>query len=127
MMIKFASRRDPRCRALAVNGAEYVEGIWVAIIGFASVVIGAAISEVRHWRKDRAVLRREKQQKKRLDELLAEPGYEFRRLKTLMHAIAADENTTVRLLIEIDARPSTDGQPLWKKASKKPDQVNQVE
>jgi hypothetical protein len=100
--------------------ASMSEGIWVAIIGFASVVIGAAISEVRHWRKDRAVLRRENQQKKTLDDLLAEPGYDFRKLKTLMLAIAADENTTVRLLFDIDARPSMDGQPLWKKESKKP-------
>ena len=66
------------------------DGIVIAIIGLVSVVIGAAISEARHWLKDRAMLRRENQQKKRLDELLAEPGYEFRKLNTLMLAIASE-------------------------------------
>lgn len=90
------------------------EGIWIAIIGLLGVIVGAIASEARHWRKDRAIQRRENRQKKLLRKLLRDPDHEFRRLSTLMHTIAADEDTTKRLLIEIGARASTEGQPIWK-------------
>ena len=88
--------------------------IWAAIIGLVGVVLGSAVSEARHWRKDRAVRRLEDTQKSRLREMLEDPEHEFRKLSTLAHTIGADEVHTKRLLIELGARASTDGQPLWK-------------
>ena len=63
------------------------EGIWVAIIGLVGVIVGAIASEGRHWVKDRAIQRRENRQKEMLRELLRDPGYELRKLSTLMHTI----------------------------------------
>jgi hypothetical protein len=45
--------------------------------------------------------------------MLKEQKYLWRTLDTLMHVIGADEKTTKRLLLEIGARASENGQPLW--------------
>ena len=57
----------------------------------------------------------DRQRKARLKEMLSDERFEFRKLSTLMEAVAADEATTKRLLIEIGARPSEPPNPrnLW--------------
>lgn len=45
--------------------------------------------------------------------MLRSPKYQWRKLETLKHVIGADEETTKRLLLEVGARASEDGQPLW--------------
>ena len=46
--------------------------------------------------------------------MLEDPKYDgWRSLRVLTNAIGADEETTKRLLLEIGARGSTDGKPLW--------------
>jgi hypothetical protein len=52
--------------------------------------------------------------------MLQNPDYDWRKLDTLMHVIGADEQTTKRLLLEIGARASEDGQPLWGLISRNP-------
>jgi hypothetical protein len=45
--------------------------------------------------------------------MLKHPKYPWRQHDTLMHVIGADDETTKRLLLEVGARGSEDGQPLW--------------
>ncbi len=45
--------------------------------------------------------------------MLRAPHYQWRKLETLKHVIGADEATTKNLLLQIGARASEDGQPLW--------------
>ena len=48
-----------------------------------------------------------------LTEMLNHPKWTWRELATLQHVIGADEETTKRLLLELGARASEDGKPLW--------------
>lgn len=45
--------------------------------------------------------------------MLRNPKYQWRKLETLMHVIGSDEETTKRLLLQVGARASEDGKPLW--------------
>ncbi len=52
--------------------------------------------------------------------MLKDKSHEWRRLSTLMNVIGADEETAKRLLIEIGARASENGQPVWALIENKP-------
>jgi hypothetical protein len=93
------------------------ESITIALIGVAGAVIGSlatiAGNAVLHCLKERAAAKRDEPRKDLLREMLKNPDYQWRRLDTLMHVIGADEKTTKNLLLQIGARASEDGQPLW--------------
>ena len=93
------------------------ESVVIALIGVAGAVIGSiatiAVSLLTHCLRARAASKREKPQRDLLLEMLMHPNYQWRKLDTLMHVIGADQTTTKRLLLEVGARASEDGQPLW--------------
>jgi len=90
-----------------------------AIIGLVGVVVGSVLTIigniVLHSLKQRAEAGKYAPHKKLLIEMLEDERFpnKWRKLDTLMHVIGADEETTKRLLLEIDARASEDGQALW--------------
>lgn len=93
------------------------ESIVIALIGVSGAVIGSvatvAVQWLSHHLQERAAEKRDKPIKNILLNMLKSPKYEWRKLETLMHVIGADEQTTKRLLLEIGARASEDGKPLW--------------
>ena len=52
--------------------------------------------------------------------MLGHNDYTWRKLDTLMHVIGADEEKAKRLLLELGARASEDGQSLWALKSRAP-------
>jgi hypothetical protein len=93
------------------------EPVVIALIGVGGAAIGSiatiAGSVVLHCLTARAAAKRENPQRDLLRQMLKHPDYTWRRLHTLMHVIGSDEQTTKRLLLQIGARASEDGQPLW--------------
>ena len=93
------------------------EATTIALIGLGGVVIGAffqiCANVVAHQLQQRAKDQMDKPRKDLLLSLLKNPKYTWRRFDTLMHVIGADEETTKRLLLEVGARGSEDGQNLW--------------
>ena len=93
------------------------EHVIIALIGITGAVIGSVATiignVVLHFLKERTDAQREKPQRAILAEMLKHPDHQWRKLDTLMHVIGADEQTAKRLLLEIGARASEDGQPLW--------------
>ncbi|HZE59406.1 MAG TPA: hypothetical protein VE085_02515 [Burkholderiales bacterium] len=89
----------------------------IALIGLTGAVIGSLATVVGnialHCLKERSESKREKPQRDLLLAMLKSPDYQWRRLDTLMHVIGTEEQTTKRLLLEVGARASEDGQPLW--------------
>ena len=92
-------------------------GVIGAIIGSVSTLIGQYLI---HYLKERTEKKREKPRRELLKIMLEDDRFEWRNLSTLQHVIGADEETTKRLLLEIEARASEDGKPLWALISKKP-------
>ena len=45
--------------------------------------------------------------------MLRSPNHQWRKFETLRHVIGSDEETTKKLLLEVGARASEDGQALW--------------
>lgn len=93
------------------------ESIVIALIGTAGAVIGSigtiAVQLLSHFLQERVVVKRDKLRKDLLLRMLQSSKYQWRKLETLMHVIGADEETTKRLLLEVGARASEDGQVLW--------------
>lgn len=93
------------------------ESIVIALIGVAGAVIGSiatvAVQWLSHHLQESAAAKRGKPRKDLLLEMLRSPKYQWRKLETLMHVIGSDEETTKRLLLEVGARASEDGRPLW--------------
>lgn len=58
--------------------------------------------------------------KKLLRRMLEDERFRWRNLSTLQHVIGADEDTTKRLLLEIEARASEDGSDVWGLISRNP-------
>jgi hypothetical protein len=89
----------------------------IALIGLAGVVIGSVATVsgniALHCLNERSASKREKPQRDLLLAMLRSHDYQWRRLDTLMHVIGTDEPTAKRLLLEVGARASEDGQPLW--------------
>lgn len=100
------------------------EGTVIALIGVAGAVIGSIATMAGNvllpWLRERSDARKDEPRKKLLKEMLNHPEHSWRQLDTLMHVIGADEETTKRLLLQIDARASEDGQPLWGFISRNP-------
>lgn len=93
------------------------ESIVIALIGVAGAVVGSiatvAVQWLSHYLQEKAAAKRENPRKDLLLKMLRSPKYQWRKLEMLMHVIGADEETTKRLLLEVGARASEDGQPLW--------------
>ncbi|WP_163379574.1 hypothetical protein [Cyclobacterium sp. SYSU L10401] len=100
------------------------DAIWIAFIGFSGAVIGSlatlAGTWLGHYLKQKTETKKDQPRKDLLLNLLNDKAHEWRELNTLQHVIGADEATTKRLLIEIGARASEDGKPIWALISRKP-------
>jgi hypothetical protein len=93
------------------------ESIVIALIGVTGAVIGSiatvAVQWLSHHLQEKAVAKRDEPRRDLLLQMLHSQKYQWRKLETLMHVIGSDEETTKRLLLEVGARASEDGQPLW--------------
>jgi hypothetical protein len=91
--------------------------ILIALIALTGAVIGSVATVAGnialHCLKERSDTKREKPQRELLLAMLKNPDHQWRKLDTLMHVIGTDEQTAKRLLLEVGARASEDGQPLW--------------
>ena len=92
---------------------------FTAIIGLIGVVVGSILTIIgniiTHCLKERSAAKKDKSTKDLLRKMLEDPGYpdHWRRLETLIHVVGADENNAKRLLLDIGARASEDGQAKW--------------
>lgn len=93
------------------------ESIVIALIGVSGAVIGSvatvAVQWLSHCLNESAIRKRDKPRKDLLLKMLKSSKFRWRNFETLMHVIGADEETTKRLLLEVGARASEDGKPLW--------------
>ena len=100
------------------------ENILIALIGVSGAIIGSLATMASQWLRDwlerRAAARRDTPRKQLLKAMLDHPQYAWRELSTLQHVIGADTATTQRLLLELGARASEDGRPLWGLISRNP-------
>lgn len=92
---------------------------WVSVVGFIGVIVGAFIAVagnfLLHWFQDKPRRELDERRKKLLEKMLRDPRFEerWRRITTLSRVVGADEETTKRLLIEIEARGSEKDDGLW--------------
>ena len=92
---------------------------FTAIIGLIGVIVGSILTIlgniITHYLKQRAEAKHDEPRRKLLTQMLEDDRFvdRWRKLDTLMHVIGADESTTKRLLLELGARGSEDGQELW--------------
>lgn len=92
---------------------------WIAVVGLVGVIIGAFITVIGnillHWLKDKPRRELDEKRKKILKEMLNDSRFKehWRNMTTLSRVIGADEETTKRLLIEINARGSEKDNGLW--------------
>jgi len=111
---------DETATAIARKVVEDTQ-YFTAIIGLIGVVIGSLLTIlgniVLHCLRERANSRKDAPRKKLLIKMLEDdsPPHpdRWRKFDTLMHVIGADEETAKRLLLEVGARASEDGQPKW--------------
>ncbi|SEI89019.1 hypothetical protein SAMN05192553_101719 [Cyclobacterium xiamenense] len=100
------------------------ENVWIAFIGFSGAIIGSlatlAGTWLSHYLQQQAAAEKERARKDLLLALLNDDAHDWRELETLQHVIGADEATTKRLLIDIGARASENGKPIWALISKQP-------
>ena len=100
------------------------EKIIIALIGFGGVVVGAVLSVAGqfalHWFQERSRRRADDKRKKLLNMMLKETPNTWRSFDVLKHVVGADDEATKRLLLEIGARGSEDGQNLWGLLSRNP-------
>ena len=93
------------------------ESIVIALIGVSGAVIGSvatvSVQWLSHYLHECATKKRDKPRKNLLLKMLKSPKHQWRKLETLMHVIGSDEETAKRLLLEVGARASEDGKPLW--------------
>jgi len=88
--------------------------IVVALIGMGGVIAGSFLASVwQYWFQERPRQKADKERKKLLVRMLEDSRFTWRKLETLKHVIGADDETTKRLLLEVGARASEDGEPLW--------------
>lgn len=83
------------------------DSVLIALIGVGGAVIGSiatvAAGLASHWWQSRAAKERDKPRRKLLLSMLRNPDHRWRNFDTLRHVVGADEDTTVRLLLELDA------------------------
>jgi len=93
------------------------ESVTIALIGVAGAVVGSIATLAGnfglHWLKEKSKTNKEKPARELLKEMLNHKEHKWRKLQTLMHVIGANEEATKRLLLEVGARASEDGQHLW--------------
>ncbi len=98
--------------------------IIVALAGFIGTVFGAITAVSGHAFKRRlqgiSSTQADRPRKALLRRMLQHKDHQWRQLRTLSSVIGADEETTKRLLLEIGARASEDGRPLWALIKNKP-------
>jgi len=111
---------DETATAIASKVVEDIR-YFTAIVGLIGVIIGSVLTIlgniIIHCLRERASTRKDAPRKKLLVEMLEDdsPPHSdrWRKFDTLMHVIGANEDTTKRLLLEVGARASEDGQPKW--------------
>jgi len=92
---------------------------WVAMIGLLGGIAGAVLTIIGqiilHWFQDRSQRTLDNARKKLLKTMLEDERFleRWRRLETMCSVIGADNETTKRLLVEIDARGSEKDSGLW--------------
>lgn len=92
---------------------------WVSVVGLIGVVVGAFITVagnfLLHWFQDKPRRKLDEERKKLLEKMLRDPRFKerWRKITTLSRVVGADEETTKRLLIEIEARGSEKDDGLW--------------
>lgn len=100
------------------------EPFLIALIGVSGAVIGSiatvAVTWLRHYLAEKCQKKLDQPRRDLLLEMLKHKSHKWRSLDTLMHVIGADEETTIRLLLDVDARASEDGQRLWGLKSRNP-------
>jgi hypothetical protein len=100
------------------------ETIVVALVGLTGAIVGGVMTlagnVLVHCLKERTEAKRDAPRKRLLVEMLQHSEHRWRNLGTLMHVIGADSDTTKRLLLEVGARASEDGKPLWGLTSPNP-------
>jgi len=100
------------------------ESDFAAMAGVLGAAVGGtatiAASMANKWFQERLEKKRDEPRRALLREMLNCPRYEWRSLNTLMHVIGSDEDATKRLLLEVGARASEDGKPLWGLISRNP-------
>lgn len=93
------------------------DGVVIALIGVFGAIIGSvatvATQLMAHCLHARSEEKKEGPRKALLKTMLNDPRWTWRELKTLRHVIGADEEATKKLLLDLGARASEDGQPLW--------------
>ncbi len=93
------------------------ESIVIALIGISGAIIGSiatlAAQLLVHYLQQCVAKKQDKPRKELLLKMLQSPKHKWRKLETMMHVIGSEEETTKRLLLELGARASEDGQPLW--------------
>lgn len=97
------------------------DGFWGPILGAAIAIASSLITSIvpEIW-KSRANDSIDKKRKEMLVEMLHDPLHQWRNLTTLMAVIGADEDTTKRLLLEINARGSQRSPHQWGLISRNP-------
>jgi hypothetical protein len=100
------------------------ENIIIALIGVGGAVVGSvatiAVQMVTEYLRKKEIEKQKAPQIEMLTEMLNHPKHNWRSLDRLQHVIGADEATTKRLLLEIGARASEDGKPIWGLRSRNP-------
>jgi|SRR5690554_1406817 len=93
------------------------DSIVIAIIGVIGAAVGSIATVAVQWLsfflQESSAKKLDKPRKDLLLIMLRNPKYQWRKLETLMHVIGSDEETTKRLLLQVGARASEDGKPLW--------------
>ena len=100
------------------------EKIIIALIGVLGAIIGSistvAVQFLKYKLEQKEKKKRDQPRKELLKEMLLDERFEWRKFETLKHVIGSDDDTTKRLLLEIGARASEDGQNLWGLKSRNP-------
>lgn len=100
------------------------DAVTVAAIGLLGAVIGSlatvSVQVLMFFLEKRAKAKADEPRKRLLLKMLQHPEYPWRTLDTLMHVIGADEETTKRLLLDVGARASEDGQRKWALLEREP-------
>lgn len=100
------------------------DSVIVAFIGTLGAVIGSvaatATSLANQCYSHRLERKANEPRRKLLRQMLEHQSHTWRELETLMHVIGSDEESTKRLLLEIGARASENGKPLWGLISRNP-------
>jgi hypothetical protein len=110
---------DPNFAIELSNRIANNMSLWIAFIGLIGVIVGSVITVlgnlILHWLKYHPQRNLDKQRKTILNQMLQDERFEnkWRKLSTLSRVIGADEETTKRLLIEIQARASEKEDGLW--------------